>query len=1692
MNTSQPQKKARNTKGLALVMVVSMLALLTVLTIAIFSLAQNERAASDQHSQQEMARGIADTGINLVMSQIWQGTKQDATVGGRELWASQPGAIRKYRANGGFHSGYKLYSSSSMVVAGDEKQMIEDGAPYNWNTMPARFVDLNDPVVRPPVTGTTEPTVYFPIIDPRAYVMGSESSSTNPNVEGFWYGTKGLAGGDNIFGVKPASNPDDITARLAMPVEWLYLLKDGTVGALNAANEFVKPDGTPLRDDEAVLNPIVGRIAFWTDDECAKLNINVASEPTYWTTPTFMHDRDLWWAYYQPTTYEYQRYPGHPATVALSTVFFPNQDMDIYGKTDGSADYQKIIQRKESIYAMAPKVNLGGSKVGTVAYWKFVDNYQGYKDTMYNKYVDLTAAMKERLYASVDELYFAQTMGATNTRKSNMFVDNSGNESTNSLFSRPTEKYSQDKISLERARFFLTAQSRMPEVNMFGTPRVAIWPIADEGGIEYEAGRKTSGSTGNQYRTGYDQLIAFCSSMGKPGASNIGDKSYFFRRKCAYSDSVDVGLPRNQKLLSYLGSLLQQQLPGGASFAQKYPNDYQQILVEIFDYIRMTNLYDGFLCPTRETLQQSGSLYDMNASRYAPPSYAATGEITADGNIYRNRPTTFRTYTYDRASENTTTRGGSLDPKSERVVERNFPGHGMVVPSRYNGYKGFGRFVTLSEVGFQFICTADGDTDKGSATDYVITGAKFPAGHPKAGQFIYQKGTKKSGGRTALKIIRETGAQAGPADPEVIKGNSAETWTGKDENQFWYSNYPPEPSRETMESYGVDMDADESNPNSVFNHPGCKPENWNATLEPQQPPLTPGQRRVQGTFVMEFAMISAGFTELNPEFTVVVEGLYNTKLNAQDLYDTGSRAPIIWKSPDRVYDKTDCRPIGGNISMHAMSNGRRTSQHGMLTMAADFGYDLSAAGSGDPHKGCANFDFATRYLTIDVGTNKMRFTGAPLTIKVYSSHKTTNDNLVQTYQVNLPDKDLPVPQLVILSADRNYEKASNGTVTINEAVDACHWWALNYSGALNRYSGVWNGRFWDISPTSDPADAVRTRGRFYQNGGNDRSSHLWIPRGGAILWAYEAIDNGSFSNPLLNPSDPAEDNPVAGTRFYGVTLSDTSKSDILPENDGKKPRNCRGTDVLFTMVPMHGDTRLIAAMDTVPASLWVEHPQVKNLGGAARTPDGQTAAAPHGPYVQQVAHSLSRYNSGSDAGYDRGQAANRLVPNAAYHSARTPDVPSMSTASDAAAKYGDFDNAGFAGLRDGAYINKPDEGDAAVTFHAYGDNNTQTVRLANAYLATWDYGWLFSDPGESFMTPNRMLPSAGMFGSLSTGVREGVPWRTLLFRPQTRASLATTKLKDHPGAASWQGGRDPADHYIMDLFWMPIVEPYAISEPFSTAGKVNINYQIVPFTHIRRATGVHAVLKGEMIKAVPVSDAPNYNVMPGSTKFLENDGYTYRQPWTDLGKNQVSGANLKKWHRLIDVEKRPSPDLAQVTGTLSQFENRFNFVVNGTEPDMAPPKEKAGLFRSASQICEVHLIPQKVSGGDGADTGGGTSYKVSEMSASFWATRRLTGDNVRERPYANIYGKITTQSNTFRVHYRAQALKKARSSNRIKFDPEVDAVLNDYRGSALIERRIDPADSRIPDYGASLNPTSLPPLDDFYRFRVLEMKRFMP
>jgi hypothetical protein len=102
----------------------------------------------------------------------------------------------------------------------------------------------------------------------------------------------------------------------------------------------------------------------------------------------------------------------------------------------------------------------------------------------------------------------------------------------------------------------------------------------------------------------------------------------------------------------------------------------------------------------------------------------------------------------------------------------------------------------------------------------------------------------------------------------------------------------------------------------------------------------------------------------------------------------------------------------------------------------------------------------------------------------------------------------------------------------------------------------------------------------------------------------------------------------------------------------------------------------------------------------------------------------------------------------------------------------------------------------------------------------------------------------------------------------------------------------------------------------------------------------------------------------------------------------------------------------------------------------------------------------------------------------------LTGDNTRESPYNQLYPRLTTKSNIYQVHYRVQVLKKARSTAAAEWNEETDTITAEQRGSAIIERYLDPNDSSLPDFIAK--PDQDGSLDDHYRFRVIGRKTFTP
>jgi uncharacterized protein (TIGR02600 family) len=344
--------------------------------------------------------------------------------------------------------------------------------------------------------------------------------------------------------------------------------------------------------------------------------------------------------------------------------------------------------------------------------------------------------------------------------------------------------------------------------------------------------------------------------------------------------------------------------------------------------------------------------------------------------------------------------------------------------------------------------------------------------------------------------------------------------------------------------------------------------------------------------------------------------------------------------------------------------------------------------------------------------------------------------------------------------------------------------------------------------------------------------------------------------------------------------------------------------------------------------------------------------------------------------------------------------------------YGDFDN-GLAVMPDGPYINTPDD----MASYPSGQYNG------------WTESYDLSALNDIFMTPNRKIASPISFGSLPSAAVFDRPWQNLLFRPAPGV--------DHPGKAGFKiDGTSltgaPPDHVWLDFFWMPVVEPWAISETFSTAGKINMNYQIVPFSYIRRTTGVQAVLRTGGVTAV--SSAPS--------------GYT-----TSAYDKTTSGR-----------PKDNSPFPVNLDETLKGFDERLT--------------NNAALFRTASEICELPIVPVATN----------ATYS-SLQDGSWWTNWQYTGDNTKEATYNDIYPRLTTKGNTYTVHYRVQVLKKLPGGDQTTWDESKDKVASELRGSTLVERYLDP-NATYPDYATAFS--SSPSLETFYRFRVLQRSDFTP
>jgi uncharacterized protein (TIGR02600 family) len=654
MITNLPSKR----RGVALVIVLAILMLLSALLVAFMGKVGTERAASRSIAQSFEAKQAYDSAVNLVMSQIREATRNT----GDTAWASQPGAIRVFGDNAWRPDDakafvYKLYSSDRMKVKEsdyDPTLPLESGLEGNRSKTPDGFdgPDLNDPIMVPipnDNTGLVEP--HYPIVSPyAAREADGEPLKTGKKpgqgvVQGFIAGSV-----DHPSGLKTKFGNNAARTVLSFPMrdKWLYQLKDGTMvtsvgGKIAGASQ---------------KNPPVARVAFWTDDESSKVNVNTAGENTFWDTPRASCRQEaghvdtsgnvmegppssLALAALQPATREYQRFPGHPATTSLSPVLrwlAPNLN---------------DVNFKEAIYRLAPRY-MGGTG-GSVSATQSPEFFSDFRITD-----------KDRLFATLDEYWFRPDRSPISLAGMyKVFRMNSAATVADNLYaSGAVNGFNISPEAMERTRFFLTATSRAPELNLWGKPRICIWPI--------HASDSTSPATSK--RSVYDDLIAFCSTVAK--------KQYYFTRSNPWSTKEDFELinnGRNQKLVdNYLRELTRKNVPGmGKSFDAKYgetvSGSYKkidQILLSIYDYIRSVNLVDT----GRKDTSSSGfkMAYTAPYSTLSGTGPSATTPSTA----------------YD----------GS---------RKSIQGSAQVIPTvrgnASNGIKGYGRFVTPSEIGLLFM-----------------------------------------------------------------------------------------------------------------------------------------------------------------------------------------------------------------------------------------------------------------------------------------------------------------------------------------------------------------------------------------------------------------------------------------------------------------------------------------------------------------------------------------------------------------------------------------------------------------------------------------------------------------------------------------------------------------------------------------------------------------------------------------------------------------------------------------------------------------------------------------------------------------------------------------------------------------------------------------------------------------------------
>ena len=1766
--------------GSALLIVLACIVIITGLVVGFLSSITNQATVTAGYAAEITNQNLADSAIGLTISQLRNATAGfDHDTNGVLLtnapagWASQPGLIRVFTTTNSVGTSYlyKLYSSTNMVDLTGTAAASNDLPPTRWWTNTAQYVDLNAPVTRV-LSGVTN--ANYPIMDPSM----TNTSNGSTIVDGF-----SINGKCNTLSNAP--NP------AAMPVVWLYRLKDGSFTVPSSVASNV---ATFTKNPPSSTNPIVGRIAFWADDETCKLNINTASEGIPWDPPSFTSPEESLYQDYGPAAKEFNRFPGHPFSVCLSPVLWsyfgfshpaqliwstPGNPINTYVYANPGSIISPIISNgiSSTNYANALFGNTNIPVHGILprmAPSTYGSQFGSYQILKYTNRTGLVAqpSQTDRFYSSVDELNFCAT-------------NSPGSRATNTPVLTPQ--------NIAQLGFFLTAESRAPEVNIFNLPRICLWPLNDTNSTHTNTVNPYAITTAGTARwSSIDQLIAYCSTLGT--------NAYYFTRY----DPTDPGndftnSPRNQTLYSYLVRSLTSPMPGFASaggslnsFSTRWSTGAcYEMATLCFDYIRSCiNLVDSYgtnsiasssdptnpaaryayayTTPPTNTVTNSAAgswVYDIDVpgtAQVAPICITTNGVTTRGMGRYpviksatlvfcavaADQPplmidTTTRKplspaainplHPFGFAPTNVITNG--TPPVFQTLGNTNYPNAIMATNQFPSWYPSTSTNYTYGD-GATYSCATNGSaymqfTNKfpnsfTSSNNYQVNMASnIMVAYNASGTLVTQSTNAYQAGSFATL----TGAHALTISHSgLVYGGDINTNTGAfDAYNVYFGNMATNinsqvPGFSTNDTFTYqNIQIVTTNTNATFlstftvttnattpvtitatgstNSP-TSPTN-SITIPNPASSLFPGpyQTVMQPVLILDFGLPTTGFPPYHPNFKIRVTGLGSLQADGQALYKGGSNG---------VYGQWYTHGDYANTSISG------TNTQGGVTGYPGFGPDLGMglALFANCVSNCingvttnawpfiGNFVLANNNAAPNYGRT-FSFTGTNVQIQFLKP--TANyinpaaSDILQTVNMTFPNANFPTPKLPPFIGNTlanfysqlnvpNSSYLNTGPIQFNVSSGFLFPWTFPQPQYL--LPSNWMA----ADPTKVPNIFGACPNRLIGTGqmcfmcpemtGNNSSLFYNT----AATFRSLEVAYGDWRLPMMMQSVPSSGNGASSTpglNGYGYTLNNLTDlyaphllyfASNAETASGLASTNSLNTNFYWRSAHtlrcppwptgISGEAHQgITYMSSVGYYLqtFLNNSTNNNDPGIPFANIGRPSGTTPSPN-NQAGKLLNHYNQSAYALYGTtwpealstvdfaGYITNNSGPGAMFSAVWTNSG-------------GDFDNPTGSGIPDGPYVNKADEGSTGCNFF-----NTGSSTLTDDPYSGGEPLW--GSLGTSRFAPNHQVPSAGILCSLPAGFDPANPsitnaWRTLQFCPNPGSS--------NRAIASANNTVLPPDYMILDLFNMPVVQPYPISDPFSTAGRVNLNYQIAPFTYIHRDSALRGVLKSIDIAAVPdAAWGGYYKMIYQYTLYTTSasNNFSYRYP-------------------------------VHLNQTLSQFDTKFS---------------TNGFFRAGAEICSMWLYPALAPNNNttagltnsanlatnslAGDTNGSIANILNWWYANPGTTRKgLTGSNKRAEPYTALYGNITTKSNTYRIHYRVQTLKQMTAAHGSAgttwtwVDPGAggftDKVLGEQRGSAVIERYIDPGNQALPDFASSTNTSSM---DAYYNYRVFNAKQFTP